>query len=229
MRVCRSVCCFLFLTSTMAGFAQWDDEYRMEIGGGVGMVSYEGDFNGSIFGDMQPMATIMVRRIFNPYMGLAATASYGTLKGDSRKVNTYYPEWQQSMTFSHKIADVGIRYEYNFWPYGTGLDYRGAKRITPFVFAGVGCTYVDTSQGEVITANIPVGVGVKYKVATRLNLGIEWAMHFTFSDKLDGVVDPYLIKSTGAFKNRDCFSALQLTLTYSFMAKCRTCNNDKDD
>ncbi len=133
------------------------------------------------------------------------------------------------MTFSHKIADVGIRYEYNFWPYGTGLDYRGAKRITPFVFAGVGGTYVDTSQGEVITANIPMGVGVKYKVATRLNLGIEWAMHFTFSDKLDGVVDPYLIKSTGAFKNRDCFSALQLTLTYSFMAKCRTCNNDKDD
>ena len=24
----------------------------------------------------------------------------------------------------------------------------------------------------------------------------------------------------------DCYSALQLTLTYSFMSKCRTCNND---
>ena len=54
-------------------------------------------------------------------------------------------------------------------------------------------------------------------------------MHFSTSDKLDGVVDPYGIKSTGLFKNRDCFSALQLTLTYSFMAKCKTCNNDKDD
>ena len=63
----------------------------------------------------------------------------------------------------------------------------------------------------------------------RLNLGVEWAMHFSTSDKLDGVVDPYGIKSTGLFKNRDCFSALQLTLTYSFMAKCKTCNNDKDD
>ncbi len=229
MRVCRAVCCFLLLASTMAAHAQWDDEYRMEIGGGVGMVSYEGDFNGNIFGNMQPMATILVRRIFNPYMGLAASLSYGTLKGDSRKVNTYYPEWQQPMKFSHKMADLGIRYEYNFWPYGTGLDYRGAKRVTPFVFLGVGGSYVDASQKKVFAANIPIGVGVKYKVATRLNLGVEWAMHFTFSDKLDGVVDPYLIKSTGAFKNRDCFSALQLTLTYSFMAKCRTCNNDKDD
>ena len=78
------------------------------------------------------------------------------------------------------------------------------------------------------TANVPLGVGVKYKVATRLNLGIEWAMHFSMNDNLDGVKDPYGIQSTGMFKNTDCYSMLQLTLTYSLMPKCRTCHNDDD-
>ena len=29
--------------------AQDDPQYRMEVGAGVGMVTYEGDFNGNIF------------------------------------------------------------------------------------------------------------------------------------------------------------------------------------
>ena len=61
-----------------------------------------------------------------------------------------------------------------------------------------------------------------------MNLGVEWGVHFTLSDKLDGSQDPYGIKSSGAFKNTDCYSALQVTLTYSFMAKCRTCHNEDE-
>ena len=78
------------------------------------------------------------------------------------------------------------------------------------------------------TANLPLGLGVKYKLAPRLNLGVEWAMHFSLSDKLDGTVDPSGIKSSGLFKNTDCYSALQVSLTYSFMAKCRTCHNQDE-
>ena len=81
---------------------------------------------------------------------------------------------------------------------------------------------------NVFTANLPLGFGVKYKLADRLNLGVEWAVHFSLSDKLDGSPDPYGIKSSGLFKNTDCFSALKATLTYSFMAKCRTCHNEDE-
>ena len=55
-----------------------------------------------------------------------------------------------------------------------------------------------------------------------------WMMHFTGSDSLDDVSDPYGIKSSGLFKNTDCYSTLQLTLTYDIWAKCKTCNNDRD-
>ena len=209
--------------------AQTDYEYRMEIGGGVGLMAYEGDLNGSILHNMQPSASLMLRRIINPYMDLRLAASYGKLKGSSKDVKTYLPQYQDTQyDFSTTLVDLSATYEYNFWPYGTGNDYRGAQRLTPFVFAGIGTTYASTPTGNIFTANLPLGLGVKYKVAPRLNLGIEWAIHFSLNDKLDGIADPYGIQSTGMFKNTDCFSALQLTLTYSFMPKCRTCHNDDD-
>lgn len=217
----------LMLCATLTASAQQDDEYLMEIGGGVGMVAYQGDFNGKITSGMQPAGAIVWRRLFNPYMGFRVTGMMGKLKGDATRVETYYPdETTRAYSFDRSLTDVSVTYEYNFWPYGTGRDYRGAKRLTPFVFGGIGATYVSGGEKKVFTANVPIGLGIKYKLKERLNVGLEWSMHFSLSDELDGMADPYGIKSSGAFKNTDCYSGLMLTLTYSFKSKCRTCNND---
>ena len=217
----------LMLCATLTASAQQDDEYLMEIGGGVGMVSYQGDFNGKITSGMQPAGAIVWRRLLNPYMGFRVTGMLGKLKGDATRVETYYPdETTRAYSFDRSLTDVSVTYEYNFWPYGTGRDYRGAKRLTPFIFGGIGATYVSGGEKKVFTANVPIGLGIKYKLKERLNVGLEWSMHFSLSDELDGMADPYGIKSSGAFKNTDCYSGLMLTLTYSFKSKCRTCNND---
>lgn len=209
--------------------AQSDYQYRMEIGAGVGVVTYQGDLGGSLTKNMQPMASVVLRRVFNPYMALKFSAAYGKLKGSSADSNTYYPDNAASQyRFNKTLVDAGVTYEYNFWPYGTGQDYRGAKRFTPFIFAGLGATYAGGEGNSAFTANVPIGLGVKYKAGKRLNVALEWAEHFSMSDKLDGVKDPYGIKSSGLFKNTDCYSAIQLTLTYSFMPKCRTCHNEDD-
>lgn len=207
--------------------AQTDDEYLMEIGGGVGFLGYLGDYNNVLTRDLQPMATLLVRRNLNPYMGLRLAASFGKLKGDERDVKTVYPSTGVTpYSFSRTLTDVSLTYEYNFWPYGTGHDYYGAKRLTPFVFLGLGGTYTGGDGSSVFAANVPIGLGLKYKVGQRMNVGVEWAMHFSMSDKLDGRNDPYGITSSGMFKNTDCYSVLQLTLSYSFMPKCTTCNKD---
>ena len=176
------------------------------------------------------MGTVLARYIFNPYNGIRLSASYGKLKGSSKDVKTYYPDYVDSpYEFSNTLIDVSLTYEYNFLPYGTGRDYRGAKRLSPFVFGGIGATYVNTGRDDkksVFTANIPIGIGLKYKINERMNVGLEWAIHFSLSDELDGSKDPYYVKSSGPFKNTDCYSALQVTFTYSFMAKCRTCHNE---
>ena len=207
--------------------AQDDPQYRMEIGAGLGMVSYEGDFNGNVFGNMQPMGGVVGRYNFDPYKTLRLSATYGKLKGSSKDVKTYYPDYaDQPYEFNNSLVDVSLVFEYNFWPYGTGRDYRGAKRLTPYIYGGLGATSVSGGSKSVFTANVPIGIGVKYKMTERLNLGVDWGIHFSLSDELDGVKDPYQVKSSGAFKNTDCYSMLQVSLTYSFKAKCRTCNKE---
>ena len=184
--------CAVSMTSVMA---QDDVEYKMEVGGGVGLLNYQGDFNGSLFKHMQPMGSVLVRRVFNPYMGLRASLGAGKIKGESKDAGTYYPDME----------------------------------ATPYKFDNLlGGTFVKGDEKNVFTANMPFGVGVKYKMGDRLNLGVSLAMHLSMSDELDGRKDPYGIKSSGLFKNTDCYTMLQVTLTYSFMAKCRTCHNDDE-
>lgn len=209
--------------------AQDDPQYRMEIGAGVGMVSYEGDFNGNVLKNMQSMFSALWRYNFDPYKDLRLSATYGKLKGSSKDVDTYYPDYAtEEYSFNRNLLDVSLVFEYNFWPYGTGRDYRGAKRLTPYIYGGIGATSASGGGSKsVFTANVPIGLGVKYKLNERMNLGLDWGIHFSLSDELDGVKDPYQVKSSGMFKNTDCYSMLQLTLTYSFKAKCRTCNKEE--
>lgn len=210
--------------------AQDDPEYRMEIGGGAGVMSYLGDFNGSLLKNMQPIVGAVAKFKLNPRMDWAANIGYGKLKGGSKDAKTWYPELtEHPIEFSSSVIDVTVCFEYNFWPFGTGREYLGARPLTPYIAIGAGFTIAKPDIGDQAGGiQFPVGAGVKYKLKDRLNLVAEWMMHFTASDKLDGVEDPYGIKSTGLFKNTDCYSMLRLTLTYDFWARCKTCHNDRD-
>ena len=224
----RKALLFILLQAAVCVQAQTEPEYRLEVGGGVGVVTYLGDFNSGLFKEMQPMGSLLAKYRFDPRRAMALNISYGQLKGSSKNEKTYYPE-HQDYQFKTSLVDVGLRYEYNFWPFGTDLEYRGAKRLTPYIFIGLGATVAKPdSIKTVLAVNVPLGGGVKYKIADRLNMGIEWAIHFSSSDKLDGVEDPYGIKSSGVFKNTDCYSQLRLSLTYDLWAKCKTCHNDRD-
>ena len=223
----RNVVIAVLLVFVTSVHAQTDPEYKLELGGGIGMVSYQGDFNSSPFKNLQPMFTVLAKYRFDPRRALALNVSYGQLKGSSKDAKTYYP-MTTVYDFKSNVADVGLRLEYNFWPFGTGFEYRGAKRLTPYVAIGLGMSIAKAEGKSATGVNMPIGVGVKYKLADRLNLAAEWAMHITTSDELDGIKDPYGIESSGLFKNTDCYSHLRLSLSYDLWAKCRTCHNDKD-
>ena len=225
-------------------------EYKLEVGAAAGLVNYLGDYNSSLLKCQQPMGSLIVRRVVNPYMSLRADISYGKLKYKYSEPNNYYPltpsnsptgggqnpaeelgpDGENTSPVGRSggvstLYDLSCVYEYNFWPYGTGRDYHRAKRLAPYLFLGLGATVADTkTAGTVFTAHVPMGLGVKYKAADRLNLGLEWRIHFSLSDELDGVRDPYGITSQGIFKNTDCYSMLKFTITYSMLPKCSTCN-----
>lgn len=120
------------------------------------------------------------------------------------------------------MVDLGGTYELNFWPYGYHRGYQGYSRITPYIQLGFGLSY---GTAKAFSLNLPVGAGLKYKLKERLNVGLDWQTHFTLSDKLDGLQAPTGVKTSG-FKNKDHYSTLMLTLTYSFSPKCPECNRD---
>ncbi len=97
------------------------------------------------------------------------------------------------------------------------------KRWSPYLSLGIGMT-VASSSGTHIYANIPMGLGVKYKLKPRINLGLEWTMTKVFGDKVDGEIldDPYHIKSS-FLKNTDWYSTIMLSISYEFGERCKNC------
>ena len=195
------------MATTMAASAQDEPEYKREIGAGTGLVSYVGDYNGNLLKGMKPWLMLMAKYKMNPRTALNLNIGTGKIKAEE---------------FNHRITETDLRFEYNFWAYGTGNEYRGARRFTPYITAGLGATFYGGPE-KGATMNLPLGAGVKYKIGNRLNLIAEWAMRFTLSDKLDGSKDPLGIKSSGLFKNTDCYSVLQIGLSYDLWEKCKTC------
>ena len=224
-RTIRGLLLTALLLPVLTAAAQDEPEYRMEIGVGAGLIAYTGDFNGNLLKGMQPWGTLVARYHLNPRMALAMNIGTGRIKGSTDDMETWNPI--ERYEFNNQITEVDFLYEYNFWAYGTGQEYRGARPLVPFITLGLGLTH-HSGDNSGIAMNLPIGVGVKWKIAPRLNLTAEWVMRFTPSDNLDGREDIYGIKSSGLFKNTDCYSVLQVGLSYDLWAKCKTCNNDRD-
>ncbi len=217
-----------FLFSACRAFAQYADEvvYRLELGGGVGL----GRGITDVKGKFAPAASAIARFPLNPRMAVRTQLTYVGLKGNTDGLKEFFPANPElggadrlSYSVSNAAYDLSALYELHFLPYGYIRGYQGYCRLVPYIAAGFGFTY--GPAGKAFTANVPIGVGMKWKVGERLNLGLDWTMHFSLSDKLDGLEAPLGIKSSG-FRNKDHYSVLQLTLTYDLHPRCPTCNRD---
>lgn len=229
-----------FLGTSLHAQNDEDLEYRMELGGGVGTCFYLGDANKTPFAGLSGMGGVVVRRIFNPRMCVKGNLAMGHIRGNSNGYflpsdpNSGTPEGGVpcEVSFSRNVLDVGAQFEMNFWGYGMSGGYKDHSRITPYALAGAGITIGMGGGGSTCGAlNLPVGVGVKYKMRPRLNIGLEWTMRFTTSDNLDDtgksttLSHPYGIKSVG-LKNKDCYSFTMVYVTYDLSPKYRLCNNE---
>lgn len=207
--------------------AQQDDNfYRLELGAGFGA-----GFNKTDVKDKIGLSGAFIARFpLNPRMAVKTQFTYDGVKGNTSNKKAFFPAnpnatgtEQLSYSVSNGIYDLSALYELHFLPYGYLRDYRGYFRLVPYLQMGVGLTY--GAAGKAFTANLPLGVGLKYKVAPRLNLGVDWLVHLSLSDKLDGLEAPLGIKSE-LFRNKDVYSTLSFTLTYDLNPKCPTCNRD---
>lgn len=201
------------------------EDYRFDIGGGVGMTGYLGDANTSnLWKHPSWDAQLLFRYIANPRWNFKSGLYIGGLSGNSADMLNVFPD-ENTYKFSTIFYELSELAEFNFFSYGMGESYRHLKRWTPYITGGLGVTAWSVAGHSGAALCIPLGLGFRYKPSRRLNLGIEFLMKKTFTDRLDGpgLNDPMGIESS-FMKNTDWYSTLTFTVSYEFSKRCATCN-----
>ncbi len=215
----------ILVLATVFGTLAQEETYKFDAGLQLGMSGYLGDANTSnIFHKPGVSGGFSFRYLANTRWTLRGILTAATVSGDTGDFDNVLPDGA-SYSFKSTVFDLGARFEFNFFPYGIGETYKRLKRWSPYVTAGPGVTLATCDGQSNIAPNIALGLGVKYKLKERLNLGLEFTMTKVFSDKVDGKELNYLYGIKSSFlKNTDWYSNLSISITYEFGKRCETCH-----
>jgi len=224
---------FLFIITVLLPYAglEAQDDYKFEIGGMAGTSFYMGDANKTKLYHKPGLSAGVIFR-YNPDLRWSVKSNFviGKVSGDTSDSGNKFP-FGQRISFSRMFYELGSQIEFNFFNYSDKFAYLGSKRFTPYIFTGIGFT-LGSGEKTFFDANIPLGIGVKYKMRDRLNIGFEFSFRKLLSDSFDvtksnddfNLDDPYKIKS-GFMKNKDWYSLTMITITWDFGTRVCPCLN----
>ena len=207
-------------------------EYKYEIGGMAGMAMYLGDANeASLFRGWNPAGGLVYRYNLNFRWAVKADLLMGKVTGDTKNEANVFPNHAQ-VAFKRNFFELGSQIEFNFLPYSDKFSYLNTRKISPYIFTGFGLTLA-TGEDTFFGINLPMGVGVKYKMKNRVNLGVEYSIHRLLSDAFDAPVsgegfnlnNPYKVQQ-GIFKNKDWYNTLLFSITWEFGLRDNRCTTD---
>ena len=184
-----------------------------EVGINVGTLIYQGDLTQSVFGTtkgMKPAIGIYVSKDLDAYFSLRANLTIGKIGVDESQFT--YPVFKQmrNFKFSTPVTEVSTVLVWNILGESADRDYR---KLSPYVFAGGGLTFLNVSRDwrnmiispadsasksvlglgrDTMQATpkvlpiIPVGIGIKYAITEKIGIKAEATYRFAFSDYIDG-------------------------------------------
>lgn len=206
-------------------------EYKYEGGGGLGLSSYMGDANrNNPLTGIHPSFGAVFRRTFDLRWALKANLLTGSISGNTKNSDNVYPG-NATVEFSRRFYDLSGQMEFNFLPYSDKFPYLQTSKISPYITVGVGLTLAP-GDNTFFDVNLPVGLGIKYMIRNRINLGLEYSVKKLFSDGFDApdksgfnLDNPYQLN--GSFlKNNDWCTVLMFSITWSFGPNDRKCTNE---
>lgn len=204
-------------------------EYKYEIGGALGTSFYLGDANRTkMFMNAKPLLGVMHRYNMSLSWAIKSNLIVGGVSGDTRRSQNVFPNGAQT-SFRRTFVEIGSQIEYNFFPYSDKFSYLNTRRYSPYIFTGLGLTMA-TGDNLFFNANIPIGIGFKYKLKEKLNIGFEFSMRKLFGDNFDvttkgegwNLDEPFDISSS-IFKNKDWYSVTLFFLSWEFGLKNEPC------
>ncbi len=210
--------------------AAQDEGYLMEMGLGGGGSFYMGDANGRLYNNTNGVFSVLARYNVNPRFSLKANLSSAGISGSTE--NAYGTLPGDELIFSRTLYDFGAQMEWGFCGYGME-GWNGNHRLAPYGLMGIGVTFAPEPEQNDFAANFPIGLGLRYKLSERVNIGLEWTMRFSTSDRLDvtrtdgtTLKDPFMIKGKG-IKNKDSYSFTMLYVTFDVFKRPCHCNEEE--
>ncbi len=214
----------LFLISSLSLYSQ---EYKYEIGGIAGASAYMGDANKtSPFKTISPAFGGIFRYNANFRVALKGSLSWAKVSGSTEGLDNVFPDHAET-SFDRNVIDFGGQIEFNFFPYSDKYAYINTRRLSPYLTFGLGMTVATGGSSTFVGPNIPLGVGVKYKIKNRVNLGCEFTVRKLFGDRFEGddiLDDPYGLNADW-LKNNDWHSLVLVSVTWDFGPRKKPCNN----
>jgi Domain of unknown function (DUF6089) len=212
---------FLNLLVTMVfayGFSQAQMQstvYQGEIGVTLGVAHYFGDLNTrSYLNRPKPAFGIFFRKQFGDYIGVRIGAHYAKLGySDVYSKNEY--QLRRNLSFNSDIWEIALQGDFNFFRFEPGNP---EYQFTPYVTIGAGLFnyepyaylngekyflrplgtegqgsefYPDRQPYSTVAFCFPIGMGIKYNINSKLNVGFEISHRFTNTDYLDDVSTTY--------------------------------------
>jgi opacity protein-like surface antigen len=188
-----------------------------ELGISLGGAHYFGDLNTKGRLNRPKLAVgAFFRKQFGNYIGLRIGAHYARV-GYSDVYNTHNDyQRRRNLSFNSNIFELALQGDFNFYKF---ISDDPEYRFSPYVTLGVGifsydpyaylgdqkvflrplgtegqgsAAYPDRKPYNTMGICFPFGVGVKYALTERMNLGFEITHRFTNTDYLDDVSKTYV-------------------------------------
>lgn len=213
----RKLLATLIICLPITLFAQNSIVQEGEFGFGIGAGHYFGDLNTRAHLNRPKLAAgIFFRKNFGNYIALRIAGNFAQL-GYSDIYNTHNEYMRRrNLSFNTKVWELGLQGDFNFYRFMPGdPDFRWTPYITlgvsafnydPYAYLkgqkyflrplgteGQGDTlYRDRKPYSSMAFAVPFGVGIKYSVNERINVGFEIVHRFTSTDYLDDVSKTYV-------------------------------------
>jgi len=202
----KAIILILIILTAIPAIAQRSADY----GFSAGIITYLGEKNPlDLYYRPGPAAQFTYRYNFNPRQAVRADLLGGYI-----------------MPLKSPLAELGVTYEFNFFPYSTfrsrHIDY------TPYIAAGAAVSVINSAALSVFPS-VPFSAGFKVNVANQVGIEFEYGFRKTFTDKLDGlyeITDPVNPQSPVDHTwthNNDWYSFMGISVTWKIYNRLLGC------
>jgi len=213
----KTIITFILIISTALSIQIiGQNDYIGEIGISGGGAYYLGDANSIPFMNLQPAYGIFYRHRLDERFALKFDLFKSTIVGGTT-------------SFKNNIHNLDACYEFNFFDLEQNPYKRNTRKISTYIFAGLGIVNYQYNGGQQFSTSIPFGVGIKIKLAERLNFNSHWTTRLVHTDKLEDVSS---LSNPGGmngsnFTNNDLHNTFTIGFSYDIFKNECDCKDKK--